>query len=81
MTRDEAIDALNEVLVALATTTIGALPTEVRLGPEDGMTRECVLDLDHVCAVANGPPRWPHHEPGSEDAALCRALDVATGCS
>ena len=43
VTRDKASGALNEVLVALATATIRDLPTEVRLGPEDGMPRECVL--------------------------------------
>ncbi len=52
MTRDQAIGALNEVLVVLATTTIRDLTTEVRLGPEDGMPRECVLNPDHV-------DRWP----------------------
>jgi mRNA interferase MazF len=51
MTRDEAIGALNEVFVVLATPTIGDLPTEVRLGPEDGMPRERVLNLDHVDTV------------------------------
>ena len=47
-TGDEAIGALNEVLVVLATATIRDLPTEVRLGTEHGMPRECALNLDHV---------------------------------
>jgi mRNA-degrading endonuclease toxin of MazEF toxin-antitoxin module len=62
MTRNEAIGALNEVLVVLATTTIRDLPTEVRLGPDDEMPRGCVLNLDHVATVAK-PPRWAYHEP------------------
>jgi len=81
MTRGEAIGALNEVLIVLATTAIRDLPTEVRLGTEDGMPRECLLSLDHVDTVAKGfigerittlSAEKPH--------SVCRALDVATGC-
>jgi len=44
LTRDEAIDRLNEVFVVLATTVIRGLPTEVELGAEDGVPRACVLN-------------------------------------
>lgn len=39
LTRDEAIDRLNEVFVVLATTNVRGLVTEVELGPDDGMPR------------------------------------------
>ena len=42
LTRNEAIDHLNEVFVVLATAKIRGLPTEVELGPADGMPRSCV---------------------------------------
>lgn len=81
MTRDEAISALNEVFVVLATTMIRNLPTEVRLGPEDGMPRECVLNLDHVDTVAKGFIGERITTLSTEKMhAVCRALDVATGC-
>lgn len=81
MTRDEAIGALNEVFVVLATTTIRDLPTEVRLGPEDGMPRECVLNLDHVDTVAKGFIGDRITSLSAEKLhSVCRALDVATGC-
>jgi mRNA interferase MazF len=81
MTRDEAIGALNEVLVVLATTTIRDLPTEVRLGTEDGMPRECVLNLDHVDTVAKGFLGDRIATLSAEKLhAVCRALDIATGC-
>jgi len=44
MTREEAIDSLNEVYVVLATTRIRGIPTEIELGHEDGMPRDCVLN-------------------------------------
>jgi mRNA interferase MazF len=81
MTRDAAIGALNEVLVVLATTTIRDLPTEVRLGTEDGMPRECVLNLDHVDTVAKGFLGERIATLSAEKMhSVCRALDVATGC-
>jgi mRNA interferase MazF len=81
MTRDEAIVALNEVLVVLATTTIRDLPTEVRLGPEDGMPRECVLNLDHLDTVTKGFLGDRITTLSAEKLhAVCRALGVATGC-
>jgi mRNA interferase MazF len=54
MTRDEAIGALTEMLAVPATATVSDLPTEVRLGPEDGIPRECVINLDHVDTMAKG---------------------------
>jgi mRNA interferase MazF len=46
MHRDFAGRALNELLVAPLTTTIRDLPTAVRLGPADGIDRDCVAMLD-----------------------------------
>jgi mRNA interferase MazF len=81
MTRDEAIGALNEVFVVLATTTIRDLPTEVRLGPEDGMPRECVLNLDHVDTVDKGFIGDRITSLSAEKLhSVCQALDLATGC-
>ncbi len=81
LTRDEAVDRLNEVFIVLATTNIRGLPTEVELGPEDGMPRACVLNADHVASLPKGylgdlvttldPQRL---------AEVCRALVQATGC-
>src|SRR5260370_542564 len=51
LTRNEALDHLSEVLVVLATTNIRGLPTEVELGPADGMPRACVLNADQVASL------------------------------
>jgi mRNA-degrading endonuclease toxin of MazEF toxin-antitoxin module len=81
LTRDEAIDHLNEVFVVLATTNIRGLPTEVELGPTDGMPRACVVNANHVASI-------PKVYLGDVITTLstrtldeiCRALDRATGC-
>jgi mRNA interferase MazF len=81
MTRDEAIDRLNEVFVVLATTNVRGLPTEVPLGKEDGMPRACVLNADHVASLPKGYLGDFIATLGPERLAeVCRALDRATGC-
>ena len=81
MTRDEAIDSLNEVFVVLATTRIRGIPTEVELGREDGMSCDCVLNADHTDTVAKGylVERITVLSP-EKVAAVCAALSTATSC-
>lgn len=81
LTRDEAIPALRNVVVALVTARIRELASEVRLGTEDGMPRECAVSLDNMRTV----PKAPLTEPITRLAAqkideLCRALSAASGC-
>ncbi len=54
LTRDSAMEYLGEVTVAPITSTIRNIPTEVVLGPRDGMPRECAVNLDHVQTVMRG---------------------------
>jgi mRNA-degrading endonuclease toxin of MazEF toxin-antitoxin module len=81
LTRDAAIDRLNEVFVVLATTNVRGLPTEVELNVEDGMPRACVLNADHTATLAKGyiGELIPELRP-DKLAEVCRALDRATGC-
>ena len=81
LTRDEAIGYLNEVFVVLATTNIRGLPTEVELGPEDGMPRACVLNADHTATIPKVLLGDLITTLGAERLdQVCRALDHATGC-
>lgn len=81
MTREEAIDSLNEVFVVLATTNIRGIPTEIELGHEDGMPRDCVVNADHADTIAKGylVERITTLAP-AKIAAVCTALGTATGC-
>lgn len=54
LTRDSALEYLGEVTIAPVTTTIRDIPTEVVLGPGDGMPRESAVNLDHIQTVAKG---------------------------
>jgi mRNA interferase MazF len=81
MTRQEAIESLNEVFVVLATTTIRGIPTEVELGPEDGMPRNCVVNADHAKTVEKVffSKRITTLSP-AKMARVCNALALAHGC-
>jgi mRNA interferase MazF len=54
LTRDSALDFLGEVTVAPITSTIRDIPTEVLLTKDDGMPKDCVVNLDHVQTVSKG---------------------------
>ncbi len=81
LTREAAIPVLTGVLVVPATRTIRGIPTEVPLGPEDGMSAQCALSFDSLGVVSKAllTERITRLGP-TKLADLCRALAVATGC-
>jgi mRNA interferase MazF len=54
LTRDSALEFLGEVTVAPVTSTIRDIPTEVTLTANDGMPRDCAINLDHLQTVSRG---------------------------
>lgn len=52
LTRDSIIPHLGEVTVAPVTSTIRDIPSEVLLGPADGVPRACAVNCDHLQTVA-----------------------------
>ena len=81
LTRTEAIPVLHSVVVAPATRTIRSIPSEVPLGPDDGMPEECALSFDNTSLMPKtmltrricrlGPERM---------LQACRALAAAFDC-
>lgn len=81
MTRDAAIPVLNAVLAAPITRTVRMIPTELRLGPEDGMPSECAASFDNLRVVTKshlvtrqcilGPARL---------VEACGAMRIAVDC-
>ena len=54
LTRDSALEFLGEVTIAPITSTIRDIPSEVVLGLEDGLPRNCAVNLDHIQTVSRG---------------------------
>jgi len=81
LTRQTAIPVLNAYIAVPATRTVRGIPTEVRLGREDGMPEECVLSLDNVAVVPKGFFVDRIARLSAERLAeTCSALAIATGC-
>jgi mRNA interferase MazF len=81
LTRDSAVTVLGALLTVPATRTVRGIPTEVRLGIEDGMPDECVLSLDNATLMPKSFFRERICALGPETMhEVCRALAVATGC-
>jgi len=81
MSRSAAIPVLNSVLAAPVTRTIRGIPTELQLGPDDGMPTDCVASFDNLRVVPKAylvdlictlrPPRL---------AEACAAIGAAVDC-
>lgn len=82
LTRPEVIPLLHTVMVAPITSTRRGAPSEVHIGPAEGLKHDSAVNLDHVQTVERArlvayvgslnPTQMRH---------VCRALAIATGCA
>jgi mRNA interferase MazF len=54
LTRDSALEFLDEVTLAPITLTVRDIPSEVLLTKADGMPRDCAVNFDHLQTVSKG---------------------------
>jgi len=81
LTRQGVIRFLRTVMVAPITSTIRGLPSEVMIGIDDGLKRDCAVNLDHVQTVAKDRLRsYIGHLDREKMRAVCRALNTAASC-
>ena len=81
LTRNEALPLLGTVLVAPITRSVRGIPTEVPLGPDNGLRQECAATLDNAIAIRRvyltarlgdlGDGRW---------SEVCTAMRAAIDC-
>lgn len=80
VTRDRAIPVLQNVTVAEVTSTVRGAPTEVLLGPDQGLLRECVASCDNLQTVPKDALGRHRGSLGPEPAhRLNQALRIALG--
>ena len=81
LTRDEAIPVLGTLLVAPVTRTVRGIPTEVLLGPAEGLPTECAAVFDSTTVF---PRAMLSRRVGTLSPTrmhqLCEALAAATDC-
>lgn len=81
MSRSRAIPVLHSVMAAPITRTVRHIPTEIRLGPQDGLPVECAASFDNLRVIPKahlveristlGPVKM---------AEACSAVCVAVDC-
>jgi mRNA interferase MazF len=81
ISRQSVIPLLRTVMVAPITSAIHGVPSEVRVGIENGLKHESAVNLDHVQTVDQSRlQEFIGHIDDDLMNAVCRALAVATGC-
>jgi mRNA interferase MazF len=81
LTRASATDYLSRLTIAPITSTIRGVPSEVALGPEDGMKHPCAVNLHNVVTVGKDAIGRRIAQLGTARMhEVCRALAFALGC-
>jgi mRNA interferase MazF len=82
LSRNDVIGLLHTVMVAPVTSTVYGAPSEVLVGPEEGLKHQSAINLDHVQTVDRARlASYVGSLGASKMRAVCRALAIATGCS
>jgi mRNA interferase MazF len=80
LSRNDAYQYLNKFIVAEITTTIRAIPVEVRVGRHEGLPASCAASFDNIRTVAR---HWLDSRAGalapSRHREVKRALGYALG--
>lgn len=81
LTRASAIGYLSRVTVAPVTSAIRGVPSEVALGPEDGLKQPCAVSLHNLVTVSkDGLGRRVAHLGEQRMRDVCTAIGFALGC-
>lgn len=80
LSRDEAYAVRELVTVAPITTRIRDIPVEVRLGPGEGLPKECAANLDTITTIPKSMLlSYISALPASKVAAIDAAIQFALG--
>ena len=80
VTRDAAIPVLGAILVAPVTRTVRAIPTEISLGPDEGLLGPCAASFDNLRPVRKA---WLTRRMGTlglRSHEICDALAALSDC-
>jgi mRNA interferase MazF len=81
VTRNEGIPVLTWLVVAPVTRTVRKIPTEVPLGPEEGLPEPCAANFDNLQPIRRS---FLTERVGRLDQTrrndLCRALSALADC-
>ena len=81
LTRGSAIGYLSRITIAPITSTIRGVPSEVVVGPDDGVKQPCAINLHNLITVSKAGVGRRVAQLGDERMRdVCRALAFALEC-
>ena len=80
VSRSEAVAVLTGIVVAPLTRTIRGIPSEIRLGADEGLAEECVASFDNLQRVRRINLTEMAGDLGWRRDEVCRALEAMADC-
>jgi mRNA interferase MazF len=80
VTRSEVVEVLTGIVVAPVTRRIRALPTEIRLGSDEGLNDECVASFDNLQRIHRTALTTKIGDLGLRRDEICLALRAMSDC-
>lgn len=80
VTRSEAVAVLRWLIVAPVTRTVRGIPTEVPLGPAQGLIHECAASFDNLQPIRRSYLASRVGVVAHPRAAICEALRALADC-
>ena len=80
VTRSEAVAVLTAIVVAPVTRTVRNIPTEIPLGPDDGLSVKCAATFDNLQRVRRSALTSKAGGLGPRRGEVCAALRALADC-
>ena len=80
VTRTDAAAVLTGIVVAPVTLTVRHIPTEVLLGPDEGLSVECAASFDNLQRVRRSSLTERAGDLGRRRDEICAALRTLANC-
>lgn len=80
VTRSEAVSVLTAIVVAPVTRTVRRIPTEIRLGTDEGLNQECVASFENLQRIQRGSLTVKIGDLGLRRDEICTAVRAMTDC-
>lgn len=80
VTRSEAVGVLTGIVVAPVSRTVRDIPTEIRLGQDEGLAVECAASFDNLQRVRRAALAERAGDVGLRRGEICGALRALADC-
>lgn len=80
VTRSDSIGVLTGIVVAPVTRTVRAIPTEILLGPDEGLAVDCAASFDNLQRIRRRALTTRVGDLGPRKDEICAALTALADC-